>query len=373
MSEPIRILHVLHGMDMAGTETLLMNIYRNINRENVQFDFAVCAGRECAYDKEILSMGGIIIPYPRYKGTNHFTYVKWWNEFFKTHLEYKIIHGHIGSTAAIYLSIAKKHERYTIAHSHSTHTGQINMHDILYSIYTYPTRYIADFFFGCSKKALVDRYGKKVAEDSGKSKVFNNAIDPEKFIYNEATRRLVRAEYSLHDDVIVIGTVGRLSPQKNPFEIIRIVDDLVKRGLNFKFLWIGKGELEIEIKAEIKRKKLEDYFIMAGTRPDIYNVLQAMDIFVFPSVWEGLGISCVEAQAAGLPTLCSNTIPIEAKVTCGCKFLPLNDTDCWVKEIINLIGYKRTNCYQQVLEAGYDIKDTSLWLEKYYLQIYKNI
>ena len=116
----IRILHVLHIMNYAGTETLLMNIYRNVDRNQIQFDFAVCDVSIGDYDEEIKSLGGRLIYYPRYKGINHFLYKKWWNSFFREHKEYCIVHGHIGSTAAIYLSIANKYGCYTIAHSHAT-------------------------------------------------------------------------------------------------------------------------------------------------------------------------------------------------------------------------------------------------------------
>ena len=149
METPIRVLHVLTAMDLAGTETLLMNFYRNINRENVQFDFAVSATQECAYDREIEELGGYIFHYPRYKGTNHFAYKKWWEEFLDEHTEYHVVHGHIGSTAAIYLSIANKKGRYTIAHSHSTNST-VKINSIIYGLFSYPTRYIADYFFGCS-------------------------------------------------------------------------------------------------------------------------------------------------------------------------------------------------------------------------------
>ena len=126
MDKPIRVLHVLTAMDRAGTENLLMNLYRNIDRSKVQFDFAVSTEHKCAFDNEIEVLGGKTYHYPRYNGKNHFKYVAWWNEFFNNHPEHKIIHGHIGSTAAIYLKIAKKHGRYTIAHSQHTENQMHN-------------------------------------------------------------------------------------------------------------------------------------------------------------------------------------------------------------------------------------------------------
>ena len=215
MSEPIRILHVLTAMNFAGTETLLMNLYRNIDRSQIQFDFAVTADHECAYDAEIQRLGGRIIHYPLYRGVNHFSYVSWWTHFFKNHPEYYIIHGHIGSTAAIYLHIANKFGRFTIAHSHSTSSHRVNLHDMLYCVFSYPTRYVADYFMGCSRDALIDRYGKGILKNKNHF-ILNNGIDAQKYIYSKETRNNVREEIHISEDEIVIGTVGRLTPPPKP-------------------------------------------------------------------------------------------------------------------------------------------------------------
>lgn len=374
MKEPIRILHVLTAMNYAGTETLLMRFYRNINRQKIQFDFAVSANCECAYDNEIVQLGGRIIHYPKYTGTNHFQYITWWKRFLAEHSEYHIIHGHIGSTASIYLGIAKKMGRYTIAHSHST-KANVSAKEILYNVYSYPTRYIADCFFGCSKQAIIDRYGKRIARDQRRAIVLNNAIDTEKFVFNTAVREKIRDEFQIPPDVLVLGTVGRISPEKNPFEIIRICEELKKRKINFVFLWFGMGELYGDIQREIKDKGLTAYIRLCGTRPDINNVLQAMDIFLFPSIYEGLGIAGVEAQAAGLPTLCSDTIPDEAKVTEMCEFIKINDTTKWCDKIqeyetkVKSKEYCRLNAYDEIIKAGYDVKEVAKWLEKFYLGV----
>lgn len=370
-SNPIRILHVLTAMNMAGTETLLMNFYRNMDRTKVQFDFAVSTKKTCAYDEEIRSLGGRIIHYPLYRPNKDLKYREWWNRFFTRHPEYKIVHGHIGSTAAIYLKIAKKYGCFTIAHSHST-KGKISLKEIAYRLYSYPTRYIANQFFGCSQQALIDRYGGKIAYSS-KAKVINNAIDAEKYIYNPNVRNKIRNELGINRKQLVIGTVGRLTPPKNPYEIIRICAELKRRGLEYKFLWYGTGELEEEIKRRIAEEKLNDKIYLMGTRADIYNVLQAFDIFMFPSLWEGLGIACVEAQAAGLPTLCSDTVPKEAKVTNNCLLLPLDNTTKWCDEIEEISrnvlskDYARQNTYKDILQANYDIKEVSTWLEQFYI------
>lgn len=368
MNKPIRILHVLTAMNRAGTETMLMNLFRNIDRSKIQFDFAVSSDEKCDYDDEIVSLQGKIYHYPKYIGYNHFTYKKWWDHFFSEHKEYKIVHGHIGSTAAIYLKIAKKYGLYAIAHSHST-AGKPNLHTFIYKIYSYKTRYIADYFFGCSQEALSARYGKTVAQDNSKSAIVKNGIDASKFKYNSAWRKKVRQQLEIAPNLLVLGTVGRLTYQKNPFGIIDIIKAFKSTGIKFCFLWIGTGELRNKIIETIYKEDLQDIIFMLGVRDDIEKVLQAMDIFIFPSFWEGLGIAGIEAQAAGLPTLCSNTIPNEICITDLCEFLPVEKTDAWIEAILKYKNITRKDTYQDVIVGGYDVKQTAKELEEFYLRV----
>ena len=370
--EPIRVLHVLYVMNYAGTETLLMSIYRNTDRSRIQFDFAVCSDQSGDYDKEIVDLGGRIIKYPKYTVTNHLSYKKWWEDFFRNHKEYRIVHGHIGSTAALYLSVAKQSGCYTIAHSHATNNIKFNLKDLVYSVYSYRTRFIADFFFGCSMAALKDRYGARIAKNTNRSRVFLNAIDVDRFIFDQETRNRVRKEFGISQDEIVFGTVGRLTASKNPYLILNILLELKNRGRDFLFLWFGRGELEDQIRAKINEMGLEDNIIMGGVRNDINRILQAMDAFVFPSVFEGLGITCVEAQAADLVCFCSSNIPQEARITERFIALPIDDTDAWINSIqsfLNAGKRKRANRSEEIKKAGYDINSQSNWLTDFYIDI----
>ena len=363
-------------MQLAGTETLLMNLYRNVDRKQVQFDFAVNVTEESAYDAEIRSMGGRIIHYPRYRGVNHIAYVRWWHRFFDEHPEYHIVHGHIGSSAAIYLHIAKQHRCYAIAHSHNVHEKQTlhnllekrTMHDVLYKIWSFPTRYIADFFFGCSRQALLDRYGSRVAARDN-SAVLNNSIDVARFAYNGQYRDEIRREYALSPQDFVIGTVGRLTLQKNPTMILQIMSELKTRGCDCKFMWVGQGDLEQSIKAEIRRLGLDDRVLLVGARQDVYKIYSAIDTFIFPSRYEGLGIVCIEAQAAGLPALCSTAIPEEANITDLFHYLPLDNAGAWADEILRQRETPRTDYGAAVVAAGYDILAEAQKLQNFYLQI----
>lgn len=363
---PIRVLHVLTAMNRAGTETLLMNYYRSIDTEKLQFDFAVSCSGEGDYDKEIIEKGGKIYHYPKYTGWNHFKYKKFWKDFFRQHPEYKIVHGHIGSTASIYLKIAKKFGCFTIAHSHNVLKVK-SLQTALYRIYAKSTRKIADYFMGCSKDALIDRYGSEVANDKARSTVLKNAIDAKKFIYSQETRKAVREELNIDEDTFVVGTVGRLSQQKNPQGVIEIIKLLNKSNKKFKFIWTGGGELETQVKQQIHEAGLEQIVIMTGVRNDVNRIMQAMDVFVFPSLYEGLGNVLVEAQAAGLPSFCSDTVPKEAKISDLLVYLPLNNYQIWVDEILNVDTSERKNMMDVVVNSGYDIQQNANYLQEFYL------
>ncbi len=363
---PIRILHVLTAMNRAGTETMLMNLYRAVDRDRIQFDFAVTATQPCDYDGEIEALGGRIIHYPKYTGKNHFSYKKWWNDFFKQHPEYKIVHGHIGSTASIYLKIAKKYGCFTIAHSHST-GGNASLHDILYKVYSHSTRYIADYFIGCSKEALVSRYGEKVANNTDESIVLNNGIDVEKYLFNEQIRDEVKNELKIDQNTLVLGTVGRFTEAKNPLFIVDILEQLKKQDPHFRFIWAGTGELLEKTKAYIKEKKLEDNVLLLGVRSDIPRILQALNVFILPSKFEGLPVIGVEVQAAGVPMLCSDKVSPEVGMSDCVTFLPIDSVEPWVEGIMKERIFRRVeSAAQAVINAGYDTKATSLWLMDFY-------
>lgn len=369
--KPIRILHVLTAMNRAGTETMLMNLYRAIDRTRVQFDFAVTTTEHCDYDDEIMTLGGQIIRYPLYTGKNHFTYKKWWNDFFRSHPEYRIVHGHIGSTASIYLKIAKKYGCYTIAHSHST-SGGFGLHKVLYRIYSFSTRYISDYFIGCSTEALVARYGKKVAENRTISTVLPNGIDVAKYAFSDSVRGQVCNELGIDKGSLVVGTVGRQTPPKNPLFIMEILCDLHKTTEDFVFLWAGTGEMKDEVEAKVKEYHLEDNVRLLGVRDDIPRVLQALNVFILPSKFEGLPVIGVEVQAAGVPMLCSNKVSPEVNMSKCVSFLPIDSTEPWVEAILREKAFRRIkDAPEDVIKAGYDIKATSKWLTDFYRKHWK--
>ena len=366
-NEPIRILHVIGVMHRGGAETMIMNYYRNIDRTRVQFDFVENAGMKADYDEEIRAMGGRIYRCPRYRGKNHIAYVAWWKQFLAEHgCEYSAVHGHIGSTASIYLYLAKKAGIYTIAHSHNT--ASLDMKSILYQMYAYPTRHIADFFFGCSKDAGISRYGRNVCADSVRFTVLNNAIETRKFGFDSHVRAEMRRQLGV-EDKLVIGHVGRFEDQKNHEFLIRIFSQICNLQPDAVLLLIGDGNLRSRIETQINRKGLSNSVILAGVQSDVSAWYQAMDVFVLPSLYEGLGIVAVEAQASGLPCVVSDTVSKECMVTSDLVSVVSlkEDTQAWARRILSSLTQKRFSRKDEVAQSGYDIQENAVWLENFYL------
>lgn len=366
---PIRILHVIGIMNRGGAETMIMNLYRNIDRTKVQFDFVENSFEPAAFDEEIRELGGRIYRCMHYNGKNHFAYVRWWKQFFREHAgEFAAVHGHLGSTAAIYLSEAKKAGIYTIAHSHNT--NRLTLSGVLYQTYAYPTRYIADFFFGCSVDAGISRYGKKVCSNPDKFTVLNNAIETEKFAFNPDVRTRMRGQLGLEGKT-VIGHVGRFEQQKNHVFLIQIFEQIHKQNPNAVLLLVGDGTLRSETEEQVRLAGLEEHVIFAGVQERVCDYYQAMDIFVLPSWYEGLGIVAVEAQTSGLPCVISDKVSQECIVTenlvtvCNLQ----DSAGKWSAHILSRCNTVRSNRSQEVKKNGYDIFATAKWLEDFYVKV----
>lgn len=365
--EPIRILHMIGSLNVGGSQKMVIDLYNHIDRSKVQFDFIIDQPNETFFANLLQSMGARIYTMPTFNGANLISVKRSWKKFFIEHPEYKIIHSHVRSYASVYLPIARKYGLITIIHSHSTSNGR-GVKAAIKKILQYPLRYQADYFFSCSVKAGEWLFGKKIVNKEN-HKILKNAIDVKKYRYNEEMRFKKRKELKV-DDCFVVGTVGRIVEQKNPMFIVDICKSLkestIKTGYKIKFLWVGDGELSNSVNERLNRYGLADMVIMTGIRTDVNEILQAMDVFVFPSIFEGLGIVAVEAQAAGLPTLCSIAVPEEAKVSELCEFLPCDNTHVWVERILENRNVKRTDTQLQVSKAGYDINDSAKSLQEFY-------
>lgn len=360
----IRVLHVLGGLDRGGAESMVMNLYRAIDRNQIQFDFITHTNRRQAYTEEIENLGGKIYYFPGFKGTNFFTLRKIWADFFKAHPEYKILHSHVRSYASLYLPIAHKAGLKTIIHSHSTSNGK-GLYSVVKRIMQYPLRFQADYFFACSKEAGKWLFGKKIV-DSEKFHILQNAIDVEKYRFNQEIRDEYREKLELGNKKTFIH-VGRFHPAKNHTFLLNLFAEIHKKNGNTILLLAGDGELRPAIEKQIDDLNIQDFVILLGSRSDVPNLLQAADCFLFPSVWEGLGMVAVEAQAAGLPCLCSTGIPKSVAIVPNqCHFVPTENVQQWI-----LLADKSKPLFADatgfVKNAGYDIKTTARQLTTFYL------
>lgn len=366
MPEPIRVLHVIRLMNHGGVESMIMNLYRNIDRSKVQFDFVQNSNEPAVYDEEILSLGGKIYHCPHYNGKNHFAYTGWWNNFFKAHPgEFAIVHGHLGSTAAIYLSIAKKYGCYAIAHSHSAGAGSMG-----FRLFSYPTRFVADYFFACSVDAGVARYGQKVGADRKRCQVLNNAIDTARFAFCEEARNEMRRKLNIPPEAIVLGHLGRFRTEKNHLFLLDFFAEFLYSQPEAMLLLVGDGELRPQIEDKIWEKQLQSKVILAGARSNTWDYYNVMDVFVMPSLYEGVPVSLVEAQASGLPCVVSSGVPQEAAITDAVRFVSLDGgAQLWADVVAKEASSPRRNVLNQIEEAGYDIVKTAKWLEEYYRKV----
>jgi len=367
MEKPIRVLCVVATMNCGGTENFIMNVYRKINREKVQFDFIVNDKNEGFFYEEIKKLGGKIYYIPRLNSKNFFTVKKQWYEFFKNHSEYKVLHAHLSSYASLFLPIAKKFGLKTIVHSHSSDDDK-NIFSIIKTILQFPLRYQADHFFACSESAAKWLYGKKIA--SQKALVLSNGIDTEKYVANNDAKSRLISEYKL-ENKFVVGHVGRFNTVKNHDFLIEVFNELSKIKDNAVLLLLGEGNLKPQIEKKAIEYGLADKVIFAGLRSNVADFLQVMDCFVFPSFSEGLGIAIIEAECCGLPCFINETLPSELDINDNVCRISLNEAPTvWAQAMVDKAQKIDSDIARQnIIDSGYDIAVTTKTLEEFYQSI----
>lgn len=360
MSEPIRILHIVTYMGRGGLETMIMNYYRNIDRSKVQFDFLTHREERWDYDDEIEKLGGKIYRLPR---LNPFSpgYLKALDGFFKEHKEYKIVHCHQDCLSGIPLKYAKKNGvPFTIAHSHNANQDK-NLKYLIKLIAKKNICKYSNHLFACGKEA-----GEWMFKTSD-FEILNNAIDTKKYIYNEEKSLEMKEKLGVTDK-FVIGHVGRFRPQKNHSFIIDIFKEVCEEEPNSNLLLVGDGPLEEEIKKKVNSLGLKDRVKFLGARDDVNDLMQAMDVFILPSLYEGFGIVLIEAQASGLKCVISDSIPTDAIITDKVKRLSLDDDiSIWAKEILSNKSEEKEGI-EDIEQSKYDIKSNAKWLENFYIE-----
>lgn len=367
MSEPIRVLMVNYKMQCAGIESFIMNMYRNIDRDKVQFDFLVHYTAGQFYDKEIEQLGGKIYRLSVREDNNFVKYKRELKKFFLEHKEYKIVHGHMESFGCFYLKAAKKAGvPVRIAHSHIAQKNK-GLKGFLKGLLNKSFKKYATDLFACSDAAGRFMYG-----PDEKYEVFNNAIDVQRFVYDEQKRIKYRQQLQIAQESFVVGHVGRFNTQKNHAFLIDIFSEILKKEFNATLLLLGEGDLEPEIKEKVKRLGMDENVKFLGIRGDMDGIYQAMDVFVMPSLFEGLPVSGVEAQAAGLKCFFADTVTEQTRMTEDVRFVSLKEpAEEWAKLILEAKKYTRKNTSEDIESAGYGIKKQAMRLQEFYLKVYE--
>lgn len=363
-----RVLHVIGAMDRGGAETTVMNLYRAMDRSRIQFDFLVHEERECDFDEEIRDMGGRIFRVPRFTGVNLARYARLCAETFAAHPEHRVIHGHIGSSAAVYLAQAKRAGRFAIAHSHAQFFLP-GLAGIEFRVVSWPTRFVADWFFACSPEAGRDRFGRRVVEGD-RFAVLNGGIDLGRYACDDAAR--LRAKRALGvEGRPVLGHVGRLAEEKNHRFLLEVFARIERKLPGAVLLLAGRGPLEAELRACAADLGIGDSVRFLGVRDDVPEVLRALDVFLLPSVKEGLALAAVEAEAVGLPCVLSTGVPPIARITDRAVRLPLDaGIEAWAERALELLrgvpdcGWE--DCTAAVRDAGFDVRRAAVWLADFY-------
>lgn len=371
MSEPIRVLQVVTLMERAGLESRIMDIYRNLDRSKIQFDFLTHRMEDGDYDDEIKSMGGLVYHIPSIKPWNLLGYINNLNSFFKEHPGYKIIHVHL-NTYSGWVQYAAKKAGVPVRITHSRNSGMDHNWKMFFKalsklIVNGPTTHK----FACSYQAGIFLFGKKGVLPPNLFKVIPNGFDLNRFSFSIEKREEMRQTLGLTHELAFVH-VGRLTPQKNHFFLLKVFEMIHDIRPNSRLFLIGEGELRKDIEENIEKSGLRNYVNLVGGVSNVGDYLQAMDAMIFPSIYEGFGTVVLESQCCGLPTLASDVLPEDTRVTGCLEFMSLKASPKeWADKILYMIGVlERKDQSDLIRNAGYDIKDTYKWLSDFYLSNY---
>lgn len=391
MKEPILVLHVVGRLDRGGAESRIMDLYRHIDRTKVQFYFMQHTKDHCAFEKEILSLGGKIFHVPRFQGKNYAAYTRAWQEFFRQNPGIRVVHGHMTSTAAIYLPIAKKAGvEMTIAHARSAGVDP--------GWKGYVTRFFrrklyqkCDYRFTCSRLAGESVFGDQAREER-KAIFIPNAIETKNFVFEEKIRAQVRHELGL-TSAFIVGHVGRFSAMKNHSYMLQILEQCVQKekeapSLETVLLFVGDGELREKMMEQAAARGISSRVLFLGNQEEVSRYYCAMDYFLLPSLYEGLPGTAIEAQASGVKGLLSDTITREAVVTDLLEFRSIQeDPGLWAEDIMaenrkqvkawknaadreaDMAAYvsQRQRYANIVKEASFDVEQQAERMQNFYL------
>lgn len=349
-----KIVLVVSGLSSGGVESFILNFFSEINLVEKYDKYIITHNKPSQNIKsKIENLGFKIFTVPS-KKESFYRNIKSIDRIFKEN-RFDIVHSHMAKSNFIIMKLAKKNGvPLRIAHSHQSMKIDNGPKKNIHKLIQYMNRKYANKFVGCSEDALIYGFGKKIFSNNYSSLVLHNAINLERFSFNDLYRNQLRRKYNISDDEVLIGSIGRFTYQKNQQFLLEIINKLVKYSKKNKLLLIGEGELKDDYSEYIKNNKLEENIILESPQSDINRYYSAFDIFVFPSRFEGLGIVAIEAQANGLKCIVSKNIPKDVKQSDLIEFIDINSIEEWYDKLINI--KKRTNRRIDLTSSDYNIK-----------------
>ena len=367
--EKIKILMVVANTRMGGAQAFILNVLRNIDLTRFHIDFAINFYAECnGIEDECRKYGCEFYILPYFKIYNYINYIGAWNRFFSKH-KYDIVYAHATNSASIFLKIAKKYGMKTIAHSHSAGYRGGKLEQWAKKYFASGVGKVADYWFACSDKAAERLYG----TDYGKYKHYYdipNAIDSEKYKFEESLRNKIRTEIGVNKDTFLCGHLGTFSAVKNHRFLIEVFSEVLKQKTNAKLVCCGAGALMPVVKQQVRELGLEDKVIFTGVVSNANEYMMAMDCFIFPSIFEGFPVSILEAEATGLPIVMHDVITNEVDLTDLVHRASLNQTPSeWAEMVLKIKADNRSSYNVAVTNSIYNIKTSVKKFEKLYEQL----
>ena len=366
----IRVLNVTTVFKAAGIESFIMNMYRNMDREKVQFDFMVMRDEKEYYDDEIRKLGGkkyIIQKESKNILVRVLKESKALYTFLKMH-PYQIVHIHYTTPLRAFYALAAKKAgvKVIVYHSHSAAvSGKSFLKRLLYSILRKCIEDWATDYFACSEVAAEWMFSRKLISD-GKAKVVYNGIDVKRFRFSKSARNAVRNELGLSNEFAIIHT-GRFLEHKNHKFILEVFQKVKMKQQDARLLLLGTGDLFDKVKNYADKLNILDSVYFLGVHSDVERYLSAADCYIMPSLYEGLPVAAVEAECSGLPCYLSTNITKEVELTDAVKFMDLSQSaEEWADEILSCRNIIRKDKSEMVAQKGYDVHEEAKKLQSFY-------
>ncbi|SEK53409.1 Glycosyltransferase involved in cell wall bisynthesis [Aquimarina amphilecti] len=371
----IRVLQVFTIMNRGGAESMIMNYYRKVDREKIQFDFLVHRKEKAAFDEEIENLGGKIYRFDPINPLFPGDYYKKLRSFFSEHKEYSIVHSHLNTFSCFPLKIAKEFNiPCRIAHAHiaiddvsfaslfsNKESKKETFKKLIKLQLKKKVKKDATHLFSCGDKA-----GKWLFGENNSFTTMNNAIDTAVFSHNKEVAKQYKEEFGLQSR-LVIGHVGRFASQKNHAFLLRVFAALLKEKSDCDLVMIGDGPLRKVMEKEANNLGVNDNVHFLGVRADVPELFQMFDVFVFPSFYEGLPVTLIEAQAAGIKVFASDSITTEVSLTNDIEFLSIErPAEYWASKILEVDASKKNNNTEKIIKGDYDIISNTLKIQEFY-------